>query len=62
MFPVNFMGDFAGGSLMCAFGILLALFERTRSGRGQVVDAAMVDGAAYLISFVASMMQNGMCD
>lgn len=46
--PVNFAADFAGGSLMCAFGILAALFERTRSGKGQVVDAAMVEGTAYI--------------
>jgi len=44
------LGDFGGGGLICAFGILLALIERQKSGRGQVVDAAMVDGAAYLAS------------
>mmetsp|Transcript_18015 Transcript_18015/g.23535 ORF Transcript_18015/g.23535 Transcript_18015/m.23535 type:complete len:272 (+) Transcript_18015:131-946(+) len=48
--PVNLLGDFGGGGLICAFGILLALIERQKSGRGQVVDAAMVDGAAYLAS------------
>ena len=46
--PANLLADFAGGGLMCAFGVLLALFERTRSGQGQVVDAAMIDGAASL--------------
>jgi alpha-methylacyl-CoA racemase len=46
--PVNLLGDFAGGGMLCAMGVLLALIERARSGRGQVVDAAMVDGAAYL--------------
>eukprot|EP01062_Namystynia_karyoxenos_P078295 TRINITY_DN8044_c0_g1_i1.p1 TRINITY_DN8044_c0_g1~~TRINITY_DN8044_c0_g1_i1.p1 ORF type:complete len:425 (+),score=114.30 TRINITY_DN8044_c0_g1_i1:84-1277(+) len=50
--PVNILGDFAGGGFLCAWGILLALFERQRSGKGQVVDAAMVDGAAYLSSFL----------
>ena len=46
--PVNLLGDFAGGGMLCALGIVLALIERARSGKGQVVDAAMVDGAAYL--------------
>lgn len=46
--PTNLLGDFAAGGMLCAMGILLALIERTRSGKGQVVDAAMVDGAAYL--------------
>ena len=46
--PANLLGDFAGGGMLCAMGILLALFERTRSGKGQVIDSAMVDGAANL--------------
>jgi len=46
--PCNLLGDFAGGGMLCAMGILLALIERNRSGKGQVVDAAMVDGAANL--------------
>jgi alpha-methylacyl-CoA racemase len=50
--PVNLLGDFAGGGMLCAMGILLALIERSRSGNGQIVDAAMVDGAAYLASCV----------
>ncbi len=49
--PQNLVGDFGGGSLYCAFGILAALFERERSGKGQVVDAAIVDGATSLMSF-----------
>jgi len=48
--PLNLVGDFASGSLMAALGTLLALFERQRSGRGQVVDSAIVDGAALLLS------------
>lgn len=40
--PLNLLADFGGGGLMCALGIVMALFERTRSGRGQVVDASMV--------------------
>src|SRR5690606_25216026 len=46
--PLNLVGDFAGGALYLAFGILSALFEKQRSGLGQVVDAAMIDGAASL--------------
>ena len=48
--PLNLLGDFGGGSLYLVFGILSALFERQRSGQGQVVDAAMVDGVASLMS------------
>jgi alpha-methylacyl-CoA racemase len=50
--PVNFAADFAGGGLLCAFGICVALLERTRSGQGQVVDSAMVDGSAYVASWL----------
>eukprot|EP00939_MAST-03C_sp_MAST-3C-sp1_P002128 g2128.t1 len=46
--PANFAGDYAGGGTMLAMGVLLALLERVRSGKGQVVDAAMVDGANYV--------------
>ncbi len=46
--PLNLVGDFGGGSMLLVFGILAALFERQRSGQGQVVDAAMVDGVAAL--------------
>lgn len=49
--PQNLVGDFGGGSMYCAFGIMAALYERERSGRGQVVDAAIVDGATSLMSF-----------
>jgi alpha-methylacyl-CoA racemase len=58
--PLNLIGDFAGGGLMCAFGIVCALLERERSGKGQVVDAAMVDGAVNLFSFLASAVHAGM--
>jgi alpha-methylacyl-CoA racemase len=60
MFPVNIVGDFAGGGMLCVLGILLALFERTGSGKGQVVDAAMVDGAAYLSTFIYKMAKEGL--
>ncbi|XP_066471817.1 alpha-methylacyl-CoA racemase [Tiliqua scincoides] len=50
--PVNLLADFAGGGVMCAMGIIMALYERTKSGKGQVIDASMVEGAAYLSSFL----------
>ncbi|KAL8757348.1 MAG: hypothetical protein Q9199_002276 [Rusavskia elegans] len=50
--PANLLADFAGGGLMCALGILLALFERTASGKGQVVENNMVDGVGYLGSMM----------
>ena len=54
--PANLLGDFAGGGMLCAMGILLALFERERSGKGQVVDAAMLDGAAYFTTMFHGML------
>ena len=48
--PLNLVGDFGGGGLMLAYGIVCALFEAARSGRGQVVDMAMVDGTAVLMA------------
>jgi alpha-methylacyl-CoA racemase len=58
--PQNLLGDFAGGGLMLALGVVAALFERDRSGRGQVIDAAMVDGAALLTTFLHGMHANGL--
>ncbi|GJJ67984.1 alpha-methylacyl-CoA racemase [Entomortierella parvispora] len=58
-FPINLLADFAGGGLMCALGVLLALQERTKSGKGQVVDAAMIDGVNYIGSFVYNMNKAG---
>jgi alpha-methylacyl-CoA racemase len=46
--PLGLLGDIAGGALFCALGIAMALFERASTGRGQVIDAAIVDGAALL--------------
>ena len=57
--PLNLAGDFGGGALYAAVGILAALFERGTSGRGQVVDAAIVDGAASLMTFVQGLMAAG---
>ncbi|MDE3086875.1 MAG: CoA transferase, partial [Acidobacteriota bacterium] len=53
--PLNLVGDFGGGAMLLTVGILAALVERARSGRGQVVDAAMVDGAALLATMVFEM-------
>jgi alpha-methylacyl-CoA racemase len=58
--PLNLVGDFGGGGMLLAVGILAALHERSRSGRGQVVDAAMVDGAALLTSFIHGMRGQGL--
>jgi alpha-methylacyl-CoA racemase len=58
--PLNLVGDFGGGGMLLALGILAALHERSTSGRGQVVDAAMVDGAALLTSFVHGMRAQGL--
>ncbi|HUA40463.1 MAG TPA: CaiB/BaiF CoA-transferase family protein [Streptosporangiaceae bacterium] len=57
--PVNLLGDFGGGGMLLALGILAALVERASSGRGQVVDAAMVDGSALLTSFIYGMRAAG---
>jgi alpha-methylacyl-CoA racemase len=58
--PQNLLADFAGGGLMLALGVISALYERGTSGAGQVVDAAMVDGAALLTTFLHGMHANGM--
>jgi len=58
--PLNLVGDFAGGSMFLIFGVLAALLERTRSGRGQVVDVAMIDGVASLMGFVYELRGLGM--
>jgi alpha-methylacyl-CoA racemase len=56
--PCNILGDFAGGGMLCAMGILLGLIERNRSGKGQVVDAAMVDGAVNLSVLFYGLLGN----
>ncbi|PJI40916.1 CaiB/BaiF CoA-transferase family protein [Ferrovibrio sp.] len=58
--PLNLVGDFGGGSLYLAMGVLAALFERQKSGSGQVVDAAMVDGAASLMTMFYGMKGIGL--
>ena len=60
--PLNLVGDYGGGALYLAFGILAAVFERSRSGKGQVVDAAMVDGVGSLMSIFHGMIASGRWD
>jgi len=57
--PLNLVGDFGGGALFLALGVVAALFEAKQSGIGQVVDAAMVDGTASLMHLMYSMMAAG---
>jgi alpha-methylacyl-CoA racemase len=57
--PVNLLGDFGGGGMLLALGVLAALVERAQSGRGQVLDVAMVDGSALLTTFIYGMRANG---
>ena len=57
--PLNLVGDFGGGGMLLAFGMVCALLEAQKSGKGQVVDAAMVDGAASLMSMFFTMAASG---
>jgi alpha-methylacyl-CoA racemase len=57
--PLNLVGDFGGGGMLIAFGVVCGLFEAQRSGRGQVVDAAMVDGAAALMALFYGLDASG---
>ncbi|MGR3566211.1 MAG: CaiB/BaiF CoA transferase family protein [Pseudooceanicola nanhaiensis] len=57
--PLNIGADYAGGTMFLLFGIMAALWERQTSGRGQVIDAAMVDGASALMALVHSMIAMG---
>lgn len=57
--PLNLVGDYGGGALFLAFGVMAALFERQRSGRGQVVDAAMVDGVAAMAGLFQGLRAAG---
>jgi alpha-methylacyl-CoA racemase len=58
--PLNYIGDFGGGAMLLAFGVLAALFESKASGRGQVVDAAMTDGAALISAMMYGFKAAGM--
>jgi alpha-methylacyl-CoA racemase len=57
--PLNLVGDYGGGSLYLAMGVCAALFEAARSGKGQVVDAAITDGAASLMSVIYGLRASG---
>ena len=57
--PANLVGDFGGGGMLLTLGILAALYERGKSGAGQVVDAAMADGAALLTTFLHGLRRSG---
>jgi alpha-methylacyl-CoA racemase len=57
--PLNLIGDFGGGGMLLGFGVACALLEAKRSGRGQVVDAAMVDGSALLAAMFAGFLAAG---
>jgi alpha-methylacyl-CoA racemase len=58
--PLNLIGDFGGGGMFLAFGMVCALVEAGRSGKGQVVDAAMVDGTAALTAMFHGMLAMGL--
>ncbi|MCS5681455.1 MAG: CaiB/BaiF CoA-transferase family protein [Actinomycetota bacterium] len=58
--PLNLVGDFGGGGMLLAFGVACGIVEAQRSGQGQVVDAAMVDGAASLMAMFHSMRALGL--
>ncbi len=58
-FPANAVGDFGGGGMMMAFGVMAAVFSAQRTGLGQVIDCAMVDGAAILSAMTYSLFGNG---
>ena len=57
--PLNLVGDFGGGTMFLLFGVLCALHERSRSGRGQVVDAAMTEGAMALMAPILGLRADG---
>lgn len=57
--PLNYIGDFGGGGMLVAFGVMCALLEARTSGRGQVVDAAMTDGSALLSAMMYGMKASG---
>jgi alpha-methylacyl-CoA racemase len=58
-FPVNLVGDFGGGGMLMAFGVMAAVFSAQRTGKGQVVDCAMVDGAAILSAMTYTFLGLG---
>lgn len=60
LFPLNLAGDFGGGGMLLALGVLAAVIEARGSGRGQVVDASMVEGASVMMTLIHAMRDIGM--
>jgi alpha-methylacyl-CoA racemase len=60
LFPLNLVGDYGGGAMMLAFGMLAAIVSAQRTGEGQVVDASMVEGSSLLATLIHSMRDLGM--
>jgi alpha-methylacyl-CoA racemase len=58
--PLNLVGDYGGGGMMLAFGLVCALLEAQNSGQGQVIDSSIVDGTASLMGFAYSAFQSGL--
>ncbi len=58
--PLNLVGDFGGGGMLLAFGVLAAVYSAQATGQGQVVDAAMIDGAASLMTMTHSFLNSGL--
>lgn len=59
LFPLNMVGDYGGGAMLLAFGVLAGIIEARTSGKGQVVDAAMVEGSALLMTMIWAMKEIG---
>ncbi|MGI9247693.1 MAG: CaiB/BaiF CoA transferase family protein [Woeseiaceae bacterium] len=59
--PLNLVGDYGGGGMLLAFGIVSALVDKNRSGKGQVIDASMLEGSALLSSVFYGMRAQGLC-
>ena len=57
--PINLIGDYAGGTMFLAFGVCAALLSVSKTGKGQVVDAAMIDGVSSLLTILYSLSQSG---
>ena len=60
LFPLNLVGDFGGGGMVLALGVLAAVIEARESGAGQVVDASMVEGASVMMTLIHAMREIGM--
>ena len=59
LFPINMVGDYGGGAMMLAFGVVCAILEARASGEGQIVDASMVEGSALLMTMIWAMREMG---